>query len=159
MIYGAINKNAQNYCLNFKKVLDIIVDKVCDYNWLITDVECYQSDVYNYEISNQCCWLTGENLKKSIQNDVSQWIWGVFSAFEKNISLDEILDYELPYANGYEGFWKNPLTIQHPLACIEVVAWDGYMLLVFSKDDQNIIEKFYKSCSEIENLSEYNLKF
>lgn len=51
-----------------------------------------------------------------------QWIWGVLSGFEKHIELDDVLRSELPYADGYAGFWKNPVTIQHPLADVEIVA-------------------------------------
>ena len=37
---------------------------------------------------------------------------GVFSAFPKEIRLEEVLKYDYPYADGYKGFWENPIALQ-----------------------------------------------
>lgn len=58
---------------------------------------------------------------------------GVFSAFPKEIRLEEVLKYDYPYADGYKGFWENPIALQHPLAVSEIVVWDGSLILVISK--------------------------
>ena len=34
---------------------------------------------------------------------------------------------------GYDGFWKNPVSIQHPLAELEIVAWDSTLTLLISR--------------------------
>jgi F420-0:gamma-glutamyl ligase len=63
------------------------------------------------------------------------FIWGVFSAFEKNetIDLDEIKVE--PYAEG------NP-KIQHPKAVVELVLWDSSSILL-SKD--NTVSKNFRN--------------
>ena len=53
-----------------------------------------------------------------------QWIWGVFSAIPKQYSEEEMLGYELPYADGNSDIYKDDsFIIQHPLADIEIVAF------------------------------------
>ncbi len=49
-----------------------------------------------------------------------QWIWAALSGYEKDSPLSSVLQYPLPYADGYTGFWYNPLSIQHPLAAVEI---------------------------------------
>ncbi|MBB6713395.1 hypothetical protein [Clostridium gasigenes] len=49
----------------------------------------------------------------------------MLSGSPQNITIDEILKYPLPYADGYKGFWKNPISLQHPLVEIEIVPWDS----------------------------------
>lgn len=40
------------------------------------------------------------------------------------IKPEEVLKYDYPYADGYKGFWENPIALQHPLAVSEIVVWD-----------------------------------
>ncbi len=49
--------------------------------------------------------------------------------------------YDLPYADGYGGFWSENVSIQHPLATVEMVAWDSGCALFISKDDL-LVNKF-----------------
>lgn len=49
-----------------------------------------------------------------------QWIWAALSGYEKDSPLSSVLQYPLPYADGYIRFWNNPLSIQHPLAAVEI---------------------------------------
>ena len=86
-----------------------------------------------------------------------QWIWAVLSGFDKSIELSEILKYDLPYANGYSGFWKNPLTLQHPLSKIEIVPWDGVLTLILS-EKKEIVDSFISCFPNSENLKDYNDK-
>ncbi len=58
---------------------------------------------------------------------------GVLSGFKREIPLQEVLSYGLPYADSYDGFWKNPVSIQHPLAELEIVAWDSTLTLLISR--------------------------
>lgn len=84
-----------------------------------------------------------------------QWIWGVLSAFSKDISKDDVLKYPLPFADGYTGFWKNPLTLQHPLAEIEITAWDGCFVLFISKDNKQV-DLLQESFPFAQDLERYN---
>ena len=132
------------------------IKELKNYNWLITDMECYTDDknLLNV-IDNKYCWVQGKDLLKLLKIESSQWVWGVFSAFSKNIELNDVLKYEYPYADGYKGFWKNPLTIQHPLATLEFVIWDGNFILVIS-EDHKIISDIMKKNNNARDLELYN---
>ena len=82
-------------------------------------------------------------------------MWAVLSGFDKNISLSEIMQYPKPYADGYEGFWKNPLSIQHPLAEIEIVPWDSSLTLFLSKRE-DLVNNFLEFFPSGKDLSAYN---
>lgn len=125
-----------------------------EYNWFITDAECYpENKKYRQLLSNKYCFLTGEQLSQMIKKEDFQWIWGVFSGFDKNIKLDKILNYNLPYADGNENLWKT-FNTQHPLANIEIVAWDSSLMLIKS-NDANIINRFFDKFELAEDLSKY----
>ena len=132
------------------------IKELKNYNWLITDMECYTDDknLLNV-IDNKYCWVQGKDLLKLLKIESSQWIGGVFSAFSKNIELKDVLKYEYPFADGYKGFWKNPLTIQHPLATLEFVIWDGNFILVIS-EDHKIISDIMKKNNNARDLELYN---
>ncbi len=114
------------------------------YNWLISDCEaCPKRLGHDIRIhqSGEYAWISGEELTNIIKRDDFQWIWAVFSGFEKNITLEEVKKYDLPYADGYGGFWSENVSIQHPLATVEIVAWDSGCMLFISKDDL-LVNKF-----------------
>ncbi len=129
-----------------------------EYNWLVTNCECF-SPSYETEnlLNKEYCWLSGNKLSSILNTDGFSCIWAVLSGFKKDIPLEHILEYPLPYANGYSGFWKNPISIQHPLAEIEIVAWDGISTLLFAKE-QNIVNSFRNAFPLSEDLTSYNLK-
>lgn len=99
--------------------------------------------------------MTGDELTNICKNEDFQWIWGVFSGFHKSVDKEDVLKNKLPQADGYTGFWQNPISIQHPLAEIEIVAWDSSLTIIISKDD-NIIEEFRKKNLLAEDLEKYN---
>ena len=85
-----------------------------------------------------------------------QWIWGVFSAFSKEIKLEEVLKYDYPYADGYKGFWENPIALQHPLAVSEIVVWDGLLILVISKKSE-VVNALIDNNTFAQDLEKYNM--
>jgi len=115
-----------------------------NYNWLISDCEAYPKrlghDIRIHQ-SGEYAWISGEELTNIIKRDDFQWIWAVLSGFEKHITLEEVKKYDLPYADGYKGFWDENISMQHPLATIELVAWDSCCTLFISKDDV-LVDKF-----------------
>ena len=150
---GSIIKNNK---ISIKDTLGCIVglEKL---NWLITDIECYPNDKEISKIlDNEYCWITGIELLQLLDKEEFQWIWGVFSAFPKEVELNEVLKYSYPYADGYSGFWKNPLTLQHPLAVSEIVAWDGTIILVITKENK-IIDMLMKKYIFAQDLESYNM--
>ena len=159
MVYGAISRNDEKYYTYLKKVFEAIDNRQNDYNWLITNCECYP---HNREIddlfhNSEYCWISGEELTKIISKDDFQWIWGMLSGFEKSIELSEVLKYGIPCGDNYNEYFKNPLTLQHPLSCIEIVPFDSTFMMILSKDKE-IVNSFMKVYSYSQNLEKYNLR-
>ncbi len=172
MVYGVIDTGSDRCYTCLKAVFDAIGNKQTEYNWLITDSEIVAHsealDALNtgarwqYEDGKQIAvpapdhyFLSGEALTDIVAQDDSQWIWGVLSGFDKSIPAEEILEYPLPQANGYGGFWKNPPSLQHALASIEIVPWDSTLVLLISKDKE-IVDSFKTAFPECRDLGEYN---
>jgi len=171
MVYGVIDTASNRIYTQLKTVFDAI-DNLAEYNFLITGTEIIAHSDKLDALNTGMHWkledgksiaipapdyyfLSGEELTRIIAEDDSQWIWGVLSGFEKSIPLDEILKYPLPEAEGYEGFWKNPFSMQHALASVEIVLWDSSCILLLSTEKE-IIEKFKKAFPKCQDLSEYN---
>ena len=126
------------------------------YNWLVSFPECYpQSEEWMEKMNTDSIWMTGQELKKLLTEDDFQWIWGELSGFPKSVSFKDILKFPLPHAEGYAGFWKNPLTLQHPLAEVELVAWDSSCTL-FLSSNETVIEQIAHIYPQAEDLESYN---
>ena len=155
MIYGAINEKGERWYTQMGRVFDAIRNKQTEYNWLITDIDCVPQKIEELCDGNDYCWITGEELSRIVKEDDWQWVWAVLSGFNKNITLAEVMQYPKPYADGYEGFWRNPLSIQHPLATIEIVPWDSSLTLFFSKKE-DLVNDFLRFFPFSEDLAIYN---
>lgn len=156
MVYGAILEKGEDYYTNLRKVFEAIKGKQNDYNWLITDCECYPDDENIYELFNKkYCFLSGLELTEIIEKENFQLIWGVLSGFKKDIPIDEILKYELPYADLNPNFWKRELSIQNKLADIEIIAFDGSLTMLISKEF-DIVSDFRSFFRESRDLLKYN---
>lgn len=156
MVYGAISEKDDQWYTQMGRVFEAIKNKQNDYNWLITDMDCVPQKLEEYRCGDYC-WLTGEELSKIVSEDDRQWVWAVLSGFDKSIDLSEVLKCPHPYADGYRGFWINPILIQHPLATIEIVSWDGCLTLFFSKHE-DMVKNFLSFFPFSEELSVYNAK-
>ena len=155
-IYGAILDKGEKYYTYLQKVFDAIGNRQTEYNWLITDCECYPKSPETERLfSQEYYFLSGDELTDIIKKEDFQWIWAVMSGFKKDVPFEEIMKYPLPYANEYEGFWKNPLSIQHPLASIEIVPCDSTMTLVLS-DDKSIVDSYMAAFPLSCDLAAYN---
>lgn len=158
MIKGAILDKGENGYTYFKKIFKALNNFQKNYNWLITDCETYPKKLrYAKRIyqSKDYMWISGEELTEIIKNEDFQWIWAVLSGFDKCYSKAAILKYEFPIADGYRGFWNTELTIQHPLASVELVAWDGELTLLISKNE-DIVNRFREAFPLSRDLEEYN---
>ncbi|MBC6297872.1 hypothetical protein HCJ45_12220 [Listeria sp. FSL L7-1517] len=150
---GAISLNGQNFYTDMSVVFKAIQNKQANYNWLISHFECNH---YPVDILKQAyIWVSGEELTKMIEENNIQFIWGVFSGFEKAISLEEVMQSELPFADGYLGFWKEKISIQHQLASIEIVPWDSSLVLFISKMEE-LTALFKENFPNSIDLEEYN---
>ena len=155
MVYGAINEKGEEYNTDMRRVFQSIHNKQKDYNWLITDCVCDPRDPEtNEKLSQEYCWMSGEELTELISRENFQWKWAVLSAFDKSVERTEVLKYDLPYADGNRGFWKTPIRIQHPLAQMEIVPWDSSLTLLFSKNKEDV-DAFLNYFPQSEPLEDY----
>ena len=154
---GLILNKGENGYSYFKEIFWRINEISENYNWLISYPECYPQNKEFQEINRDYIWISGEDLKNILYLDDFQWIWGVLSGLPRNILLEDALKYQLPYADGYTGFWKNPITLQHPLADIELVAWDGSCTVFICKNEL-LAEKILAIYNQAEDLEKYNAK-
>jgi hypothetical protein len=155
-IKGAILEKGEECRTRLNGVFSAIKNAQLNYNWLITDLECCPSiqsvkdELFQKE---KYAWLSGEELTALIAIEDFQWIWAVLSGFDKHIPLQKVLEYDLPYADCNRGIWENPVSIQHPLADVEIVAWDGSATLIISKN-KAIVDNFKKEISFSKDLYE-----
>lgn len=153
---GAIIEKGEPYFTNIKNIFDSLGNIQRNYNWLITDYECYpQNEEYKILFSEPYIFIDGIKLSEIVFHENFQWIWGVLSGFKKSISINDILKYPLPVADGNENIWKNPINIQNPLADIEIIAWDSRATVLFSRNDW-VVEKFKNSYSMAVDMYRYN---
>lgn len=73
----------------------------------------------------------------------------------KDISKEKVLEYKLPEADGNGEIWQNPVSIQHPLAEIEIIAWDSSATVFISKED-SIVDLLRERNEFAEDLEKYN---
>jgi hypothetical protein len=155
MVYGAINAKGEKYYTYMKKLFEAIGNRQTEFNWLITDCICYPDNPKtDAMLSKDYCWISGDELTEIIVQEDFQWIWGVLCAFDKSVALEDVLKYDLPRAEDYDGFWSRPVSMQHPLARVEIVPWDSSMTMLFS-DDKGIIDSFRAAYPYSEDFEAY----
>ena len=155
-VYGAILEKGESWYTYMGKIFRAIGDAQKNYNWLISDADCFpMTPEFSELLARESCWLTGEALTAMVEREDFQWIWAVLSGFPKEVSLEQVLEHPLPYADGYAGFWKNPLTLQHPLAEVELVPWDSSATLVLSTRKE-LVEDYRRFSPLSEDLAQYN---
>ena len=138
------------------KVLRSLEPYYLNYNWLITDIMAYPKHKELDELfSRQPVWLSGERFRDALMTENFQFIWSVSSGFPKNVTIEDILRYPLPFADGYAGFWVDNVGIQHPLAEVEIVAWDSSLTIFITKHEE-LAAKFKQGFPQAEDLSEQN---
>lgn len=117
-----ISKEDEYYYTDMLKVIKAIGGKNLDYNWLITEIETSTGDYFE----DDYIILTNEELLDKLESKKIQWIWGTFSAIPKKYKQEEILKYNLP---GVENIDKKEIKPQHPLAEIEIIAYDSTFVM------------------------------
>lgn len=156
-VFGVIENQAHRFYTYLSNIFPAIQNAQLDYNWLITDVE----GNYTNQIEDTCnkqgyCWLTGDELTELVKAQDFQWIWGILSGIPKEYTLEDVLKHQpLPISDGYSGFWHNPISLQHPLAEVEIVPWDSSYTLLISKNEK-IISDFRTAYPQSQDLTEYN---
>ena len=156
MIYGLIDRNCHEFYTDMRSIFDAIENAQKQYNWLITDCVCYPKDKEIAQmLAKKYCWLSGDALSEIVRQDNFQWVWGCLCGFEKDIPLDEILKLPLPLAEDYDGYYHNPVSLQHPLSSLEIISCDSSYLLLISKY-KSIIDRYLLRYPNAEDLSVFN---
>ena len=101
--------------------------------------------------------MNGEELEK-ISHDVHQWIWGVFSAFETDVTEEEAVSTPIPYSDMNEELWKLPLKMQNPRSKVEIVAFDCSFCMIYTTE-KLIYDKFREAFPLSEDLEEHIRSF
>lgn len=146
-----ISEKEEKYYTHMLKVLNAIGGRNLEYNWLITDIEAYPQDDGELDkliSENDYLFLSTNELVTMLEKEDFQWIWGVFSAIPKKYIKEEVLNYELPFADGnYDIYKEDIFVIQHPLADIEIVAFDSSCVQIVAKDEEmaNKFKDLYKN--------------
>lgn len=173
---GIYIDEGESYYSDIKPILLAIHNEIKDYNWIITGHECYPKKEENINFLQQkYCWISTEGLIRLLENEQSvtyrlsdkqmkktkvrknglQWIWGYFFGFPNEITKEQALSYGEFYVDGNERIWENPLVIEHPLAMIAIIAFDGCATAVIAEDEK-LIEKIKNEYSYAKDLEEYN---
>ena len=156
MAYGLIDRKSHKFYTHMRTVFQAIENVQKQYNWLITDCECYPKNKEIEQLLEQeYCWLSGEELTDIVLKEDCQWIWGCLCGFQKDLPLEEVFMHPLPSSNDYNGYYQNPVSLQHPLSSVEIVPCDSSWILIISKD-QSIIDSYTKKYPKSEVLSEFN---
>ncbi len=157
-VYGAVNRKGEAWFTDMQRVFQAIGGRQKDYNWLLTDCVCYPENPETAAMLRQSyCWLTGEELTDLVERENFQWIWAVLSGFDKSVEFSDVMKYDLPKAEDYNGFWSLPMRMQHPLASVEIVPWDSSMTVIFS-EDEDVVRCFIEGFLESEDMVEYVAK-
>lgn len=155
MIYGLMDSGNHKFYTYLHEVLPDIAEHVAALNWLVTDSYCSIANPIDDAIERQGYFgITGEALLEFARQDRTQWIGAVFSGFEKDIPFSEILRHPFPVWE-HPGFWRNPLTMQHPLAAAELVPWDSCQTLLLS-NNESLISDYLRANPTCRDLAEYN---
>lgn len=135
MVKGLVFEKEFSQYTDMHKLLLPLQKAIKNYNWLLTDCECNHYPAPEVQPDRDFIWLEGAELLAILSKHDIQFIWAVFSAFSPKVSLQSVLAKPLPLADGGTSFWESPPRMQHPLAEVEIVAWDSSLTLFMSRDD------------------------
>ena len=159
-MYGLfITKTPEDkYFTNLEEVFNVLGNVAMEYNWLLTDYDCniYPSD--KIPANGQFVWISGDELFRILKKQKIQLIWGVATAYTKDITLDEVLQHPLPVAEEYYGFRNPEITMQNPLSNIEMISIDCTFLVVIAKSAE-YITKLSDKYSNAVDFVEYSRSF
>lgn len=152
---GAILESGMEKYTSLDIFLPIMRNEIISYNWLLTDID---SDYQSTSLSkNDYEFLTGEEFLDLIEQKNFTFVWGVLSAFPKDMEFERIISEGIPFADGYTGFWNTSISIQNSLAVTEIVFWDGILNLIISRNDE-LVDAFLELYKYGQDLEEYNNK-
>ena len=142
---------------DIKLIFDALEGRQQDFNWLITEHECYSwppdKDIFNERI----IFLSGDELTNIVTHNNIQFVWGILSAFDKSINIDI---NNLSVIPTFDGEWKyggEEVNTQHPLAIAEIICVDSSYTIFLSKDE-DLSNRFLRHYSDAQDLHQWNKK-
>ena len=146
MSYAIIDRNSRLHYTYLSDVFSGLDNAQLQYNWLIADWECYPEDeAIQKLLRRDYLCMSGEELTALVAWEDFQWIWGILCGFEQNISQDEVLKLPLPKAQDYTGYYQRPVTLQHPLAALEIVPTDSSYVLIVGREPE-LVARYLEHC-------------
>ena len=156
-----INTSADLF-IKMYPVIEILGEDVKEYNWLVSEVGPWdsifpkyseKSDRYENEAYH---FISGEELKKALYDNRMQVMnYASLSAFDKDVTIEQILEGGIPKADFNDELWTNPVRMQNEKSKIEIIAVDGMKLQVKCCDDK-ILDRFTDAYPNAVDLEKYN---
>jgi hypothetical protein len=100
--------------------------KLSDYDWHVADIHG------GWQEMEDPCWISGDKIRKKIDEFDWQFIWAVFSAYPKGTKA---FHSEIPYADGNPNFWSGSPVKQLEGSLFEIVCWDSSATLFIGMPD------------------------
>jgi hypothetical protein len=140
---------------DIKLIFDALDGRQREFNWLITEHECYSDkDIFNEGM----VLLSGDELTDIVTRNKIQFVWGILSAFDKSTDIDI---NNLSVIPTFYGEWKyggEDAHTQHPLAIAEIVCVDSSYTIFLSKDE-DLSNRFLRHYSDAQDLHQWHMKF
>lgn len=146
-----IKRTHRGFMTDLNDIFIAFDNKQNEYNWLISSYECNDYPSEKIPWGEESAWISGKDLTNIVNKYEIQFIWGVLSAFSKDVKYSDVMKYPLPYADGNGKLWNEDVKLQHPLAEMEIVTWDSRLAILMT-DEKEILEKFkklYPHCVDI----------
>ena len=122
-----------------REILQLLRADSWDCQWLVTELECYQT--WGWEgcekWAREPLLLTNRELLGDLEARDLQFVWGIFSAIPARYSQREILSCPLPAFQDEAGNWahgKGELLPQHPLAFLELLSEDSTSITAVARE-------------------------
>jgi hypothetical protein len=137
----------------------VIGGRNLNFKWLVSDVVgAAQSKGTNEGgelLSSGPILLSKKALASFLDSHDLDLEWAVVSGFPYSAPLDVQALEVCPWADGNPMYWSGEPRIQHPLAVIEIVFWDGTDLLLLTPDHE-LSGRFLSRFSRAMELDLYN---
>jgi hypothetical protein len=137
-------------------VFDTLGERVREFNWLITDLECNPLPPELRE--PRPAWLfAGDELCALLQRQARpvHFDWAVLTGFDRRVPVDLNHLRVTPEADGNGDLWRNEPRVQYPGATVEIVCWDTSLTLLITSDD-DLTARFRNGFPEAMDLATHN---
>ena len=146
-----------------REILRLLGAAAWDCWWLITGLECYQTQGWPgcEKWNRETPLLSNEDLIRDIEARDMQFVWGIFSAIPAQYTREEIFAHPLPDfldEDGRSRCLRQHLLPQHPLAFLEIFSEDSSTITV-SAPRAEILRPLYGLDCWTEDAEEQNRRF